>query len=210
MKALAAPLCLALLAACARTEDADASAEPTNEPYNVAEPVRTASAEDEVALGSWRRSLQEDQAALEFGPQGTAPVLSIVCGERGGIVLQRHGALASGSSPAISISINAQGRQLPATAAGGATPMLRANIAAGDALLAQLAEASGPITIRTGDGPPLVLPPNELIGEYAASCAGGTAASRAATAPNAANAANAAAPAEAASNEATDTAAPAR
>jgi hypothetical protein len=202
MKVFAAISCLAVLSACARTEDANVVG---NEGYEGVEQVRDEGDEQDVAVGQWRRSLQEERPALEFGPQGTAPVLSIVCADRGGLVLQRHGAVASGAAPTISVSVGAQGRQLPATAAGGTTPMLSASIPAGDALLTQLAEATGPITMRTGDGTPLILPPNELIGQFARSCAEGRAGE---AVPAPADGGNAAEP-SASSNQA-NSAAPAR
>ncbi len=174
MKRIAVPLCLALLAACARTEDASIDPGESNESYSAVERVRIGGDdEQEPALGEWRNALQEDQPALEFGPQGTAPLLSIVCGDRGGLLLQRHGAVASGPAPMMSVTVGGQSRQLPVTAVPGATPMLRASIPAGDALLAQLAEADAPIALRSGDGTPLILPQNPLIGEFARTCAGG-------------------------------------
>jgi hypothetical protein len=208
MKRFAVPISLALLAACARTEDADAGG--GNESYAGVEQVRSGDTEEqEPSLGEWRNGLMEDQAALEFGPRGTAPLLSIVCAERGGLIFQRHGAVASGAAPMMSISVAGQGRQLPVTPVAGATPMLRASVASGDALLTQLANAQGPITLRSGDGTPLILPPSPLIGRFAEGCATGRQQSR--TAAGAAGE-NQALPAEApaAAAEPANKAAPAR
>ena len=171
MKRVAVPI-LVLVAACARSEDA--SVAPGNESYNAVEQVRTGSGdEQDPALGEWRQALQQDLAALEFGPAGTAPLISIVCGERGGLVLQRAGALPSGAAPMMSVTVAGQGRQLPVAAVPGPTPMQRASIPAGDALLAQLSGAQAPIALRFGDGTPLVLPQSPLIGAFAQSCASG-------------------------------------
>ena len=173
MKRLAIPFSLILLAGCARTEDASVDPGGGNESYNGVEQVRSGEGdEQEPALGEWRRSLQEERAAIEFGPQGTAPLLSIVCADRGGLILQRHGAVATGAAPMMSVSVGGQGRQLPVTAVTGTSPMLRASIPSGDSLLAQLSDAQAPITFRSSDGTPLILPPSPLIGEFVQGCAG--------------------------------------
>ena len=200
MKQAAAAISLILLAACARSEDASVRPAESNEGYNSVERVRAQDTGDqEPALGEWRRALQEERPALEFGPAGTAPLLSFACGERGGLVLQRPGALASGAAPTVSVTVGGQGRQLPVVAVSGATPMQRADIPAGDTLLQQLAGAQAPIALRFGDGTPLILPHSPLIGEFARSCASGGGREAGAAAP--AGNAQAAAPEAAAGNE---------
>ena len=198
---------LLMLGACARSEDA--SVQPAEGNGSAVEQVRTADAdEQEPALGEWRRGLQEERPALEFGPAGTAPLVTLICGERGGIVIQRAGALAPGSAPSLSVTVSRQGRQLPVTAAPGPTPMQRASIPPGDTLLQQLAGAQAPIALRFGDGTSLILPQSPLIGAFATGCAegmrqgtigapaaaGGNAQSDAPPAAAAGNEANAAAP----------------
>jgi len=174
MKPAAAAFSLILLAACARTEDASVRPAESNESYSAVERVRDEAAEDrEPALGEWRRALQEERPALEFGPAGTAPLITIVCGERGGLVLQRPGAAASGTSPTLSVTVGGQGRQLPVASAGGATPMQRATLAPGDMLIQQLASATAPIALRFGDGTQLLLPQSQLIGQFAQGCSTG-------------------------------------
>ena len=191
MKPASVTMCLFLLAACARTEDASVRPPESNEGYSAVERVRAQDAdEQEPALGDWRQALQEERPALEFGPAGTAPLLILACGERGGLVLQRPGALASGAAPTLSVTVAGQGRQLPVTNVSGTTPMQRADISAGDTLLQQLAGAQAPIALRFGDGTPLILPHSPLIGEFARGCAGGP---RQARAPDLAGNAQAAA-----------------
>ena len=172
MKRFAPLLILVLIAACARSEDA--SVIPGNDSYNAVEQVRAGGGdEQEPALGEWRRALQQDQAALEFGPAGTAPLISVVCAERGGLMLQRAGAVAPGAAPMMSVTVGGHGRQLPVSAVPGATPVQRASIPAGDALLTELAGAQAPIALRFGDGTPLILPQSPLIGEFVRGCATG-------------------------------------
>lgn len=197
MKPAAALTLILLAGACARSEDASVPADSND--ISVEQVRATAGDEEDTALGQWRMALQGDRAALEFGPQGATPVITMVCGARGGLMLQRNGALAPGSSPTLSVSVAGQGRQLPVVAGTGATPTQAASIAPGDTLIQQLSAAQGPIALRYGGDMPLILPPSPLIGQFAQTCAGGGAA-RVAPSPDAnvampAEAANAAAPA---------------
>ena len=171
MKPAAAAFAVLLLAACARTEDASVSPPEGNE---AVERVREEGADErEPALGEWRRAFQDEQPSLEFGPAGTAPVLTILCGERGGLLIQRAGAPAPGAAPTLSITVAGQGRQLPMAPVAGATPVQRASIPAGDTLIQQLGAASAPIQLRFGDGTPLVLPHSPMIAAFAQGCASG-------------------------------------
>ena len=168
----AAMFFLLMLAGCARTEDA--SVRPAEGNGSGVEQVRaTGGDEQEPALGEWRAALQEERPALEFGPAGTPPLLTIVCGERGGLVMQRRGALPPGAAPTLSVTVGGQGRQIPVSAGTGPTAIQNASIAPGDTLLQQLATAQAPIALRFGDGTQLILPQSPLIGRFAQSCAGG-------------------------------------
>jgi hypothetical protein len=205
-------------AACARSEPA--SDTPADAGQTAVEKVRdTGGGEAETALGQWRTALQGDRQALEFGPQGAAALVTMVCGERNGVVLQRRGVLAPGASPTLSVSVGGQGRQLPVTAGTGAVATQNASIPPGDELIQLISTAQAPISLRFGDSTPLMLPPSELVGRFAQSCARGMAGridtgadgnSVGAAPANAAAPAemNAAAPAPAAANE--SQAAPAR
>lgn len=186
-----------LAAACARSEDATLEPTDANQALEQVETVRPDNADDEVALGEWRDSLQDEQRALEFGPMGAAPLFSLRCDARRGVVLQRHGLAASGDLPVMLVSVGSETRRLAVTGSGGTNPMLRATLNGSDQLLAALARADTPIAIRIGDTPPLNVPPSPLIGAYVSRCAsGGTALPSAAEDGNsAAPAANEAAPA---------------
>jgi hypothetical protein len=174
MKPAAATFSLILLAACARTEDASVRPAESNDSYNAVEQVRAQSGDErEATLGEWRRGLQAEQPALEFGPAGTTPLLTFICGERGGLIIQRPGAPAPGAAPMLSVTVGGQGRQLAMSPVPGPTPMQRAAVAPGDTLIQQLGAASAPIAIRFGDGTQLVLPQSPLIGQFAQGCATG-------------------------------------
>ena len=201
--------CLILLlgaAACARSEDAAVVADQNE--VQAVERVRTPEQDDDaIALGEWRETLQEEEAALEFGPAGAPPICSLRCDERRTIYLQRHGTPAAGDLPMMLLTIGSETRRLAVTSVGGAVPMLRASIPPSDSLIATLGGASTPIVVRAGDTAPLGLPPSPAVGAFLTQCgsgarreSGGTAAdaNSAATANEAAPAANAAAPAPAA------------
>jgi hypothetical protein len=166
------PLMLLLLVGCARSEDASVVAD-MNELQPV-ERVRTPEQDDEdIALGQWRETLQDDNAALEFGPTGTAPLFSLRCDARRSLFLQRHGAAPSGDLPMMLVTIGSETRRLAVTSAGGTVPTLRASLAPSDPLVETLASASSPITIRVGDALPLGLPPAPEISTFLERCATG-------------------------------------
>jgi hypothetical protein len=187
----ALPIAFVLLAGCARSEEANLL--PTDPGGNgrVAEQVRPERADEEPALGAWRDTIQDTQRALEFGPQGAPPLFSLACDERRGLVLQRHGIQPAGDLPVMTVSIGSETRRLAVTGGDGPIPMLRASLSPSDQLAANLSRAAGPITIRIGETPPLILPPSPLIGTYIGQCESGALAAPVA-------AANAAAPANAA------------
>jgi hypothetical protein len=60
--------------------------------------------------------------------------------------------------------------RLAVSAGGGAVPMLRAEVPLPSALADLLASGGEPLMVRLDDGPPLVLPPSPLIGDYLRSC----------------------------------------
>jgi hypothetical protein len=189
------PLALVLLAAaCARSEDASSPpADAAGTSRSVA-PIRTSQGDDqELALGEWRETLQDDARALEFGPVGAPPLFSLGCDARRGILLQRHGAALVGDLPVMLVSVGSETRRLAITNVGGAIPMLRSTLPPSEPLTDRLAEATTPITIRIGDAAPLVLPPSPAIAAFLSDCAGeeGSAAEGA----NASGDANAAEPA---------------
>ncbi|WP_114952746.1 hypothetical protein [Sphingosinicella terrae] len=187
-----------LLAGCARSEEASMVADPNSiEPV---ERVRTPEQDDqEVAIGAWRETLQDDQSALEFGPSGTPPLFSLRCDARRSVYVQRHGTITTGDLPMMLITVGSETRRLAVTTVGGTVPMLRASLAPSDTLIETLAGAETPITVRVGDTPPLVLPPSPSIPAFLGRCESGT------TAPpepaNGNSAANEAAPAEAPANQ---------
>jgi hypothetical protein len=171
-------LILLLLAACARSEDATMLPAEGNQATRTVESVRPERDDDELALGEWRETLQDEQQALEFGPTGAPPLFSLRCDARRGILLQRHGLEPSGDLPVMLISVGSETRRLAVTGSSGANPMLRAAVPASDALTAAIGRAVTPITVRLGDSAPLNLPPSPMIGAHIAQCASSGASGR--------------------------------
>lgn len=196
MRRRAFSLILLLAAACARSEDAAVVADQNE--VQAVERVRTPEQDDDaIALGEWRETLQEEEAALEFGPAGAPPIFSLRCDERRTVYLQRHGTPATGDLPMMLLTIGSETRRLAVTSVAGAVPMLRASIPPSDSLIATLGGASTPIGVRVGDAAPLGLPPSPAIGAFLTQCGSG-ARRDAGTTPengNGAAAANEAAPA---------------
>ena len=158
-------LVFVLLAGCARSEDASVVAS-SNE-VTAVEQVRTPEDDDEeLALGEWRDTLQEENAALEFGPTGAPPLFSLRCDARRSVFLQRHGAAPARDLPVMLITIGSETRRLAVTNIGGAVPMLRASLASSDTLIRSLVGSTTPIIVRVGDTPPLVLPPSPNIAVF--------------------------------------------
>ncbi len=163
---------LLLLAGCARSEDASIVAD-RNE-IQAVERVRAPERDDDdVALGEWRETLQDENVALEFGPAGAPPVFSLRCDTRRSVFLQRHGTLPAGDLPMMLISIGSETRRLAVTNVGGPLPMLRASLAPSDTLLGTLTASTTPMAVRVGDSPPLVLPASPAIGAFLDRCGSG-------------------------------------
>jgi hypothetical protein len=186
----ALPFALVLLAACARSEEANLMPADANGSTRIAETVRPERDDQEPALGAWRETLQDEARAIEFGPAGAPPLFSIRCDARRGVLLQRHGIEAAGDLPVMLVSVGSETRRLAVTSGEGPLPMLRATLNASDVLVAGLSRAAAPIAVRIGDSPPLILPPSPLIGAYITQCTSG-----ALPAPGGAASVNQAAPA---------------
>ena len=202
---LAPAIAMALLAGCARSEDASLVPPDGKEGYNQVSSVGTPEEDDrEPAIGQWRASLQENVQALEFGPMGTEPLFSLLCTGSRSVLLQRHGGAPAGPIQVMQLSKGDFSERLQPTAGGGTIPMLRVEVPLGSPVAEMVASGGEPLMIRLGDGAPMVLPPSPMIGDYLRSCAtaralpviqGGTAGSQQPGGNAAAPAANAAAPA---------------
>jgi hypothetical protein len=165
---------LAALAACADSEPPDAVTVEDDGAYNLIDPVSADVASDaEPAIGEWARSMQQEKAALVFGPTGAEPLFSLRCDDREGILINRHGLVETGTAGMMTLRMGGASRQLAVNPVEGPLPMLRAAVPANDPLLAALSDYDGPVEVVVGDGAPLVLPPSPMIGEFIESCASG-------------------------------------
>ena len=170
----ALPLLL-LAAACARSEDPTYVPVDSNRGYSQAGRVGAPEQDDqEPAIGQWRASLQDNAAALEFGPMGTEPLFSLLCNGRQSVLLQRHGGAPAGPLPELHLAIAGQEARLPVTAGGGTIPMLRAALPLDNPLVQALGGGAQPLTMRLGDdAAPTIIPASALVGDYLRSCAAG-------------------------------------
>jgi hypothetical protein len=165
---------LMALAACAKSEEASLVPPQEDDGYNVAERVRTPlSDERELTVGQWSAVTQDDQPALIFGPPQGTPLFSLRCDDGEGLLLQRHGLVTSGGAEMMTLEAGGDRQQLALNPVTGTQPLLRAAIPANGDLLPVLREASGPLTVRVGDGAPLVMPATPLIGPFVAGCSAG-------------------------------------
>lgn len=167
------PVLVVLAAGCARSEDASLLPSNGNEGARTVETVRPERDDEEPALGEWRATLQEEQRAIEFGPRGAAPLFSLACDARRGLILQRHGLEAAGDLPVMLVSIGSETRRLAVTAGEGPIPMLRASLNGSDTLITAFSRTTTPIAIRIGDAAPLILPASPMIGTYIGECQSG-------------------------------------
>jgi hypothetical protein len=181
------PFALVLLAGCARSEEANMLPADANAARSV-ETVRPERDDDAPALGEWRATLQDEQRALEFGPNGAPPLFSFGCDGRHNLLLQRNGVEPTGELPVMLVSVGTDTRRLAVTRGEGPIPLLRAGLAASDPLAAALSHAAAPIQVRIGDSPPLILPPSPAIGAYVSQCESGALPAPAAASGNAATA----------------------
>jgi hypothetical protein len=164
---------LLALAACAQTEEASLVPPQEDDGYNMVGPVKTPiGQEGELALGEWASSMQEDQRALAFGPPQTAPLFSLRCDGGEGLLLQRHGVIMGPGMNMMSVELSGSTSRLAVNPVEGPLPLVRAAVPAEGELIGALANADDRITVRIGNGEPLVMPPSPLIGEFIKSCEG--------------------------------------
>ncbi len=162
---------LLVIAGCARSEEASLVPPDSNLGYNQVGKLGSPEADDrEPAIGQWRASLQENAQALEFGPMGTEPLLSLLCTGNRSVLLQRHGGAAAGPLPAMQIEVGEVSESFAVTAGGGTIPMLRAELPLNGQLASTLATSSQPLLVRLDDGSPMILPPSPLVANYLRSC----------------------------------------
>jgi hypothetical protein len=168
---LAAAAILAL-AACAKTEEASLVPPQEDGGYNMVDPVKAPLADEgELALGEWASSMQEEQPALTFGPPQTEPLFSMRCDGREGLLLQRHGVIVGPGMNMMLVELGGETGRLAVNPVEGPLPLLRAAVPPNNSLIGNLATAQDRITVRIGNGEPLVMPPSPLLGEFIRSCA---------------------------------------
>ena len=103
---------------------------------------------------------------LEFADTSAQPMVSLRCGERGGLMIQRHGAQSAG---VLSIAVGRERRDVQAALVPPG--LLRATLNSGDPLIAALGGAATPIGVRAVGVAPLLLPPGPPVTAFVSRCA---------------------------------------
>ena len=162
---------LALLAACARSEEAgQAQTDNVQLPaLNTLDPGE----EDEFTVGTWQTGIQEDRPVLEFGPVGASARFSLSCDDRRNLLLQWPGAAPGGELPNMLVTVGSETRRLAVASVGSGAPVLRGTLPTNDPFMRVLTGATTRIVVRIGDAPPLVMPASPTIAAYAQQCAAG-------------------------------------
>jgi hypothetical protein len=174
MLRLATLSALALLAGCARSEEAHYA-----QPSNILPPAidnGTGADDEDLTVGTWQTAIQGDQPALEFGPVGAAARFSFSCDARRNLLLQWPGAAPSGDLPNLLVTVGSETRRLAVAAVTGGPPLLRGTLAPNDPFVRVLSGAAARIVVRIGDTPPLVMPSSPTIAAYIQQCVSGQAA----------------------------------
>lgn len=162
MSLRALPFVFILLAGCARSEDASITVDMNQMAPDIA--IRNG-AEEEIASGAWRESTQENSPVLEFADTSAQPMVSLRCGERGGLMIQRHGAQSAG---ALSIAVGRERRDVQAELVPPG--LLRATLNGGDPLIGAIGGAATPIGVRAVGVAPLLLPPGPPVTAFVGRC----------------------------------------
>jgi hypothetical protein len=186
MLRLATLSALALLAGCARSEEAHYA-----QTSNLLPPALNGSGEsddEDLTVGTWQTALQGNQPVLEFGPVGAASRFSFSCDARHNLLLQWPGAAPGGDLPNLLVTVGSETRRLSVAVISEGAPLLRGTLAPNDPFVRVLSAASARIVVRIGGTPPLVMPSSPTIAAYIQQCVSGQAGPAAAAGGNSAEA----------------------
>ena len=170
--------CLFLTMACAEATEPDPTPAQDGAPYNKVDPVEdplapTNSAGAEGAAGRWSSGTVEGKPALLFEQAGSGTAFSISCDDRGGLVLQRRGVLATGGLRMMEVTFAGETRRLAVNELETGQPVLQAIIPYSDELISRLKSVQAPLVIAAGDAGPLTLPASPEVGRLVSNCAQG-------------------------------------
>lgn len=173
MLRLATLSALALLAGCARSEEARYANATNILPPAVANNLNVD--DEDLTVGTWQTGLQADQPVLEFGPVGAPARFSFSCDARRNLLLQYAGMPPGGDLPNLLVTVGSETRRLAVVSITGGAPLLRGSLAPNDPFVRVLGGASARIVVRIGDTPPLVMSSSPAIAAYIQQCQSGQA-----------------------------------
>lgn len=160
------------LAACAETSEPDPAPVPNDGGYNMVDPVGAAPDDASTAAeGRWVSGTLAGKPALLFGPADSEAQFSMRCGDGDGLVLSRNGIVPAGGLEMMVVSVEGANARYAVRAPESPLPMLVARVPATDNFLAQLRDAPGEISVRIGDGAPLVMQSDPRVSELVRRCA---------------------------------------
>ena len=167
----AIPLVL-IACACAESVEPDPTPARDGGPYNMIDPVPTPvpTAANSPTEGDWRRSEVDGRVAIVFASADKAPLFRMHCDRRGGIILDRLQQEPAGDVERMEIRSGDSVTRLAVNELGTQTPTVRSAIPYPHNLLARLRIPHGMLSVKAGDGPPLVLPLNEVTAAFASEC----------------------------------------
>lgn len=168
--------CLLLTMACAEATEPDPTPAQDGGPYNKIDPVvdplaNNKSAETRRTAGRWSGGTVEGKPALLFEQEGSGPAFSISCDDRGGLVLQRRGVLATGGLRMMEVTVAGETRRFAVNELETEQPVLQAIIPFNHELIAKLKSVQAPLLVAAGDSGPLMLPASPEVGALVRSCA---------------------------------------
>jgi hypothetical protein len=170
--------CLFLTVACAEATEPDPTPAQDGGPYNKLDPVAdplapTKSGEAEGASGRWSSGTVEGKPALVFEQAGSGAAFSISCDDRGGLVLQRRGVLATGGLRMMDVTFAGETRRFAVNELETQQPVLQAIIPYNHELISKLKTVQAPLVVSAGDAGSLTLPASPEIGRLVRNCAQG-------------------------------------
>ena len=170
--------CLFLTVACAEATEPDPTPAQDGGPYNKVDPVVDPLAPADPATagaapGRWSSGTVENKPALLFEQTGSGAAFSISCDDRGGLVLQRRGVLATGGLSMMEVTFAGETRRLAVNELEQQQPVLQAMIPYSDGLISSLKSVQAPLVVTAGDAGPLTLPASPEVGRLVRNCAAG-------------------------------------
>jgi hypothetical protein len=170
---------LLLTVACADATEPDPTPTEDGGPYNKIDPVEDTLVQNgstgtgAVAAGTWTTGVVEGKPARLFQQTGSRVLFSISCDDRGGLVLQRRGVVATGGVQMMEVTFAGETRRYALNELETEQPVLQSIVSYNDELISKLKSVKAPLIVDAGDAGPLELPASPSLGALVRTCAQG-------------------------------------